>query len=85
MKAQTAKVLNLMIRRPASGITPLTALRHCGSFRLSERIRELQAQGHKIEKAWYTTNKGARVRRYFLTNPKWEARKFRKICNGRMK
>lgn len=82
MKPQTALVLRFLIEHPEKGITPITALRACGSFRLSERIREIAEENHKIEKAWYTTRKGARVRRYFLTNPKWEAWKFRKICNG---
>ena len=30
-------------------LTPLTALQLCGSLRLSERIRELEAQGVSIE------------------------------------
>jgi hypothetical protein len=83
MSPQNRLVFRFMFDHPADGITPVTALRHCGSFRLSERIRELQAEGHKIEKAWHTTKKGARVRRYFLTNTKWESKKFRKICRGK--
>ncbi|MCK9463130.1 MAG: hypothetical protein M0R80_26200 [Proteobacteria bacterium] len=82
MKPQTAKVLNYMMFEP-NGITPLSALSNCGTFRLSERIREIMAEGFRVEKGWFETYKGARVRRYYLTNPRAEARRFRRICSGR--
>lgn len=47
-------------------ITPVEALRACKSFRLSERIRELEALGWQIERGWFKTAGGARVRTYRL-------------------
>jgi len=47
-------------------VTPLTALRFAGSFRCSERIREIEAMGWEIERGWVKTSGGARVRSYRL-------------------
>lgn len=47
-------------------VTPLEALELAGSFRLSERIRELEREGYAIEKGWVKTHSGARVRTYRL-------------------
>lgn len=45
-KSQVSQVLRYM--RLHGSIDPLRALRHCGCFRLSERIRELEAMGFNI-------------------------------------
>jgi len=56
--------------KSGKSITPLEALKLCGSLRLSERIRELQFAGNKISKHWVTVEtrfgKRARVMEYFL-------------------
>lgn len=65
------KELILKYLKTYGSITPIEALEHCGSFRLSERIRELAADGHYFVKGWATnvshkTGHVSRVRRYFL-------------------
>lgn len=65
------KELILDYLKTYGSITPIEALEHCGSFRLSERIRELAADGHYFVKGWATnvshkTGHVSRVRRYFL-------------------
>lgn len=67
----TQKELILNYLKKYGSITPLEALEHCGSFRLSERIRELAADGHFFQKAWATsisrkTGHISRVRKYIL-------------------
>ena len=47
-------------------VTPLSALKIAGSFRASERFRELEAMGWEIERGWFKTATGARVRSYRL-------------------
>lgn len=61
---QRAQILSHL--KSGKSITPLEALTKFGSFRLSERIREIQAQGHVIEKDWHETDSGSRVRKYWL-------------------
>lgn len=51
-----------------SAITPLKALEHCGCFRLSQRIIELEALGWKIIRARVKTSGGATVMSYKLEN-----------------
>lgn len=62
----TQKDMILGYLRAGHELTPVEALRRFGCFRLSERIREIQAAGHVIAKDWYRTPNGARVRRYRL-------------------
>jgi hypothetical protein len=50
-------------------ITPVESLENPeinGGFRLSERIREIEVKGYKIEKDWHITKNGAKVRKYWL-------------------
>jgi hypothetical protein len=47
-------------------ITPVQALNNGWGFRLSERIREIEAQGFEIDRAWYKTEGGAEVMQYWL-------------------
>lgn len=61
---QRAQILDYL--KKGKTLTPVEALAKFGCFRLSERIREIQAAGHPIEKGWYKTDQGARVRRYWL-------------------
>ena len=42
-------------------IDPMTALRVAGCFRLSERIRELEAAGHEFVRSWNEVGKRYRV------------------------
>lgn len=49
-----------------NSLTPVDALNRFGCFRLSERIRELEDQGWPIERSWYKTAGGAKVREYRL-------------------
>jgi hypothetical protein len=51
MKPQTAAVLRLL-ESSQKGISPLDALKRCGCFRLSERIREIEAEGYGIFRSW---------------------------------
>jgi hypothetical protein len=37
-----------------------------GCFRLSARVFDLRAAGHRIEREWVTTPGGSRVARYVL-------------------
>ena len=48
----TQRELILNYLKEYGSITPLEALRHCGSMRLSERIRELVSEGHSFRKEW---------------------------------
>ena len=45
-------------------VTPIDALNSFRCFRLSERVRELEVLGWKIERGWVKTPGGARVRTY---------------------
>src|SRR5689334_16728751 len=51
-----------------ASITPLEALRLCGTLRLSERIRELEAQGVTIAHNWQGVGR-KRVMSYRLAIP----------------
>lgn len=64
--AQEARVLALLRERGEHGITPISALREVGTFRLGARIFNLRAAGHNIETHWVTTDNGARIARYVL-------------------
>ena len=48
--SQTESILEHL--RTGASITPLEALRLCGCLRLSERVRELEAQGVAIAHHW---------------------------------
>ncbi len=63
MSQRTAILAHL---KAGKSITPLEALSKFGCFRLSERIREIQARGHAIEKDWHETANGSRVRKYWM-------------------
>jgi hypothetical protein len=45
-------------------ITPARAYSLCGSLRLSERIRELKADGYPIKKEWVKVGKNKMVMGY---------------------
>lgn len=62
--SQTTQILDYLTK--GKTLTPIDALHRFGTFRLSERIREIQARGYTIEKGWHKTERGARVRRYWL-------------------
>lgn len=47
-----------------NSLTPVEALELFGTFRLSERIREIERLGAHIERKWARTYNGARVRSY---------------------
>ena len=47
-------------------ITPLNALELCGTLRLSERIRELEADGVPIDHEWQQVGPKTRVMGYKL-------------------
>lgn len=49
------KELILNYLKQYGSITPLEALKHCGSMRLSERIRELVSEGHSFRKEWVSS------------------------------
>jgi len=51
-----------------ASVTPLEALRLCGTLRLSERIRELEAQGVSIAHNWASVGE-KRVMSYRLAVP----------------
>lgn len=62
--AQKHEILAYM--KKGHALTPLGALSKFKCFRLSERIREIEAMGNEIHRDWYTTSSGARVRKYKL-------------------
>jgi len=62
MSPQNARILSHLKR--GWWINPVQALDQYGSFRLSERIREIEAMGHEIQRDWHETTGGARVRKY---------------------
>ena len=48
-------------------VTPYSALKLCGSLRLSERIFEIQKyMGVVVKRGWKQVNKRTRVRMYWL-------------------
>lgn len=65
-KAGTQNYMILMWMRKHGAITPIDALNDCRCFRLSERCRELEKLGWKLERGWFKTAGGARVRTYRL-------------------
>jgi hypothetical protein len=67
-----AAVLRLLRLRGAEGVTPLLALQEVGCFRLSARIFDLRAAGHRIEREWVTTPGQSRVARYVLVDERPE-------------
>jgi hypothetical protein len=46
------------------GLAPLEAVREVGTFRLSARIFDLRAMGHRIEREWVTTPGGVGSLKY---------------------
>jgi hypothetical protein len=64
MESQWKRILDYL--ESGNKITPVEALDMFGSFRLSERIREIEAKGYKIERGWYSSKGGALVRQYWL-------------------
>lgn len=63
-KSQKRKILNLLEAR--AEVTPLSALEFAGCLRLSERIRELKADGYKIDTDMVRLKNGKRVASYKL-------------------
>ena len=72
------KLVILDYLKTGKGITPLQALNLCGSLRLSERIRDLEADGYSIRHVPYLTGK-KRVMSYFLNTPTPAEKYFAKI------
>ena len=66
MKPQWERILDYL--ESGNKITPVEALNMFGSFRLSERIREIEAKGHTIERGWHESGGGALVRQYWLAD-----------------
>ena len=65
MDSQKNRILTYI--QTHGSITPLEALEHIGSFRLSARIMELKADGHQIENENATGDE--RFARYVLRKP----------------
>jgi len=70
MKSQNTRLLSYL--RKYKNITPLQAIDKLGIMRLSERIRELIADGHKIDRLRKVVknrfNQDVRVGYYVLKN-----------------
>ena len=62
--SQTDAILQYL--QTGAVITPLNALKICGTLRLSERIRELEKDGVPIERVWYQADRKTRVMSYKL-------------------
>ena len=62
MTPQWERILDYLLA--GNSITPVEALNKFGSFRLSERIREIQELGYLIDKRMVDTLGGARVMEY---------------------
>lgn len=62
------KQLEVLFRHFALGksITTFEAMLQYGCARLSERVRELEAKGWTIDRAWERSANGKRVLRYWL-------------------
>jgi hypothetical protein len=56
MKSQKSRISNYLAKT-GKAITPMEALNRFGCFRLSERIREIEAEGDHIARAWVTVKK----------------------------
>ena len=65
--SQKAAILKHLQRGRA--LTPVEALEMFGSFRLSERIREIEKLGVPVQRTWVQTYNGARVRCYRMGHP----------------
>ncbi len=67
-KVPTSKQGHKLLVMLAGGatLTPVKALQEGIGFRLSERIREIEKMGYEIERGWFKTAGGARVRTYRL-------------------
>ena len=61
--SQNWYILHYLLAKP---ITPIEALEHCGTMRLSERIRELERMGYTIRHEWKRLPSGKRVMSYIL-------------------
>ena len=76
--SQKQRILEYMIRQtrdPALWpMMPAVAYNLCGSLRLSERIRELEADGYVIIRAWRRYDTGQRVMSYRLSSTKRRSR-----------
>jgi hypothetical protein len=63
--SQELKVLEMLKRGP---VTPLQALRECGSLRLGARIHALRGKGYSIQTDMIEVSGNKRVARYTLKN-----------------
>ena len=63
MRSQSERILDYMAT--GKGITPLTALKRFGCFRLGARVWDLKRAGHRIETRRVNRN-GATVAEYRL-------------------
>jgi hypothetical protein len=55
-------------------VTPLDALRLVGCLSLSQRVGELEREGHTLDRKWINTTSGKRVRAYRIVKPtRWTA------------
>ncbi len=63
-KSQRDLILNYL--QNVGTITPIEALHGFGCFRLSERIREIEALGYQVEHIPFKTPTGKRVMSYRL-------------------
>lgn len=64
MKPQTRAILTLL--QKGLSVTPYTALRSAGCFRLAARIHELRSLGYRIEKGMHRS-KSAVYAKYWMS------------------
>ena len=62
--SQNKRILAQM--KKGHAVTPLTALRDFGCFRLSARMWDLRKAGHNIKSALMTVSGGKRVAMYWI-------------------
>lgn len=62
-------------------ITPAMAFTKVGCLSLSQRVGELIRDGEKVDKGWYVTGSGVRVRKYRLARTQWIASEL-KVVRG---
>lgn len=65
------RLLGLMRRQ---WLTPLDALNMVGCLSLSQRVGELEREGHTLDRKWVNTSSGKRVMSYRILKPtRWTA------------
>jgi hypothetical protein len=64
MENQKTQIINHLMTK--GSLTVLTAIKYIGCYALSQRCSELRREGFAIKDRWVETNKGKRIKQYYL-------------------